>query len=357
MARVTLKMIAEKAGTSVGTVDRALNNRKGVKEERRKLVLAVAEELGFQPNRLASALARKRNVHIGIVYPQRPSEFYHDMDRGIDKAERELQDYGVTIERIRYETQDPAIVRAQLAQIDPANFDGLAISSAGAGNISQVDHFVDSGLPVVTFNTDTVESRRLFYIGDNSRQSGMMGGEILGMLLGGHGNVLVFGNFTRTTPFIERFGGFCEFVYPSFPNIHMLPCLECFNNPELAEKDLINVLTNTPDISGVFCTGYSSTVGAINALKAMNRRDIRLVGYDLTKCTADALREGWCDALLYQDPHRQGHQAAHLLARNILEGWMPPRSHLHIDTRIIIKSNLDSHLSGSNQLLESNLER
>jgi len=357
MARVTLKMIAEKAGTSVGTVDRALNNRKGVKEERRKLVLQVAEELDFQPNRLASALARKRNVHIGIIYPRRPSEFYRDMDMGIDKAAFELQDYGVTIERIRCETQDPAIVRTQLAQIDPEYFDGLVINSAGAANIDQVDHFVNNGLPVATFNTDTVESKRLFYIGDNSRQSGMMGGEILGMLLGGRGNVLVFGNFTRTTPFIERFGGFCEFVYPSFPGIHMLPCLECFNDPELAEKDLIHVLSNTPDISGVFCTGYSSTVGAINALKAMNRRDIRLVGYDLTQYTADALRGGWCDALLYQDPYRQGHQAAHLLAKHILEGWMPSKTHLHVDTRIIIKSNLDSYISGSDQLLESNLER
>ena len=357
MARITLKMIAEKAGTSVGTVDRVLNNRKGVKEERKAQILKVAEELGFQPNRLASALARKRDVHIGIIYPKQPAEFYRDMELGIDKAEYELQDYGVTIERIHYETQDPALVCARLAQIDPARFDGLAISSAGAANISQIDSFVDGGLPVITFNTDTVESRRLFYIGDNSRQSGMMGGEILGMLLGGQGNVVVFGNFTRTTPFIERFGGFCEFVYPNFLNIHLLPCLECFNDPKLAEKDLLDVLAKTPDINGVFCTGYSSTVGAINALKDMNRPDIRLVGYDLTPYTAAALREGWCNALLFQDPFRQGHQAAHLLAKHILEGWMPPRNRLHIDTRIVIKSNVDGYVSGSDQLLESNLER
>ena len=357
MARITLKMIAEKAGTSIGTVDRALNNRKGIKEESKQLILEVAEELGFQPNKLASALARNRIVRLGIVYPKRPYEFYCDIDSGIDKAELELQDYGVIIERIRYETQDPALVSSQLAQIDPTNYDGLAISSSGDANVSQVDRFVHCGLPVITFNTDTADSKRLFYIGDNSRQSGMMGGEILGMLLGGRGNVVVFGNFTRTTPFIERFGGFCEFIYPNFPNIHMLPCLECFSDPDLAEKNLIDTLTHTPDIDGVFCTGYSSTIGAINALKAMDRRDIRLVGYDLTNRTADALHEGWCDALLYQDPYRQGHQSAHLLAKHILEGWMPPRSRMHIDTRIIIKSNLDSYINGLDQLLESNLER
>lgn len=357
MARVTLKMIAEKAGTSIGTVDRALNNREGIKEDSKLLILKVAEELGYRPNKLASALARKKVVRIGMAYPRHPHEFYRDIDLGIDKAAEELQDYGVIIEKIRYETQNPDVAHERLAQINPAEYDGLAINSAGAANIGQIDHFVHRGLPVITFNTDAAESDRLFYIGDNSRQSGMMGGEILGMLLGGRGSVTVCGNFARTTPFIERFGGFCEFIQPNYPNIHIFPCLECCSDPELAEKSLIDVLIRTPDISGVFCTGYSSTIGAVSALKTLNRRDVRLVGYDVTDRTSEALRDGWCDALLYQDPYRQGHQAAHLLTRHILEGWIPPKPRMYVDTGIVIKSNLDSYLDDSDQLLESNLEK
>ena len=57
--RTTIKMIAERAGVSIGTVDRVLHDRPYVKVEVRERVLRVMEELGYHPNRMASALATK----------------------------------------------------------------------------------------------------------------------------------------------------------------------------------------------------------------------------------------------------------------------------------------------------------
>ncbi|NLV57334.1 MAG: LacI family transcriptional regulator [Clostridiales bacterium] len=354
--RVTLKMIAEKAQTSIGTVDRALNNREGVSEASKARVLQVAEELGYRPNKLASALGRKRTIRIGAAYPYEPFDFFNDIDRGISKAMEELQYYGVTVEKIRYKTQDPEITRARLAQVNPTDFDGLAITSAGAMNVTEIDRFVASGTPVVTFNTDASDSRRLFYVGNNSRQSGLMGGELLTTFLHGQGNVTILGNFSLATPFIERYGGFCEFVQLEAPDIHIYPCSECRSVPELAAKCLMDLLEKVPDINGVFCTGYSSTAGAIEAIKTLGRRDIRVVGYDLTERTAAALREGWCSALLYQNPYHQGLQAARLLVRHILEGWTPPMPRLHVDTHIILRTNLESYMEPHYEWLQSNLE-
>ena len=163
-----------------------------------------------------------------------------------------------------------------------------------------------AGVPVVTFNTDAPDSRRLFYVGNNSRQSGLMGAQLLSTFLQGRGNVTILGNFSRATPFIERFGGFCEYVQLEAPDIHIYPCSECRSLPDLAAQSLTDLLERVPDINGVFCTGYSSTAGALQAVKALGRRDIQVVGYDLTEKTAAALREGWCAALLYQNPYRQG---------------------------------------------------
>ena len=55
--RTTIKMIAERAGVSIGTVDRVLHDRPYVKVEVRERVLRVMEELDYHPNRMASALA------------------------------------------------------------------------------------------------------------------------------------------------------------------------------------------------------------------------------------------------------------------------------------------------------------
>ena len=54
---VTVKQIAELAGVSRGTVDRALNGRGHVRPEIEKKILAIAKEMGYTPNRAGKALA------------------------------------------------------------------------------------------------------------------------------------------------------------------------------------------------------------------------------------------------------------------------------------------------------------
>ena len=48
--RVTLKQIAELANVSRGTVERVINDKPGVRDEVRKRVKEIAEELDYRPN-------------------------------------------------------------------------------------------------------------------------------------------------------------------------------------------------------------------------------------------------------------------------------------------------------------------
>ena len=351
--RVTLKQIAERANVSIGTVDRALNNRPGVSAQSKQRVLNVAAELGYRPNRFASALSRRNALRLGVVFPDRPEAFYRDIECGVDQAARELQDYGVHVEKIRYELQSPEDTADCLHGLLGAKLDGLAINAAGAMQASDVDALVQAGVPVITFNTDLPDCRRLFYIGNHSRESGRMAGELLHMLLGGEGAVTVLGNFARTLPFLERFGGFFEFIRSAPTRLEVVRCMECRSDPDEACRSLLDLLERTPDIRGVFCTGYSSTIGAVRALRHLDRRDVRLIGYDLTAETADALREGWCDMLLYQEPFEQGYQAARLLARHLMENWLPEQTQLFLDTQVLIRSNMNRYLNRKNNLFDS----
>ena len=54
---VTLQQIAEKAGVSRGTVDRALNNRGRIRPEVAEKIRKIAQEMGYRPNRAGKALA------------------------------------------------------------------------------------------------------------------------------------------------------------------------------------------------------------------------------------------------------------------------------------------------------------
>ena len=342
--KVTLKMIAAKAGVSIGTVARALNDHDGINGETRRRILDIAESLKYHPNKLAGALARKKTLRIGIAYAEASRDFYSVIDNGVTDAALELEDFGVTVEKIRYESQNPEAAYERLDSLDTTKFDGLAINSAGPAIESIIDRFMNSGLPVITFNSDAANSSRLFYIGSNSRKSGMISAEMLAMVMQYTGKVAVLGDFTRASPFIERFGGFCEYMQMNFPDIQIHPCAHVSSNSEAMARRLTELTGLIPDISGVFCTGYTSTIGALEALDKIENKHIRIVGYDVTPRTAEAVRNNQISALIFQDPYQQGYQAAHLLARYLLEGYMPPKPYLYIENRIVIKSNLDTYI-------------
>ena len=57
---VTIKDIAKKAGYSVTTVSRALNGYDDVNVDTREKILAIAQELGYYPNRIAQQLVTKK---------------------------------------------------------------------------------------------------------------------------------------------------------------------------------------------------------------------------------------------------------------------------------------------------------
>lgn len=65
--RPTIHDVAAKAGVSKSLVAQVFKSEAGVSSKRRDLVLKAAQELGYTPNALASALRSKNNGFIGIV--------------------------------------------------------------------------------------------------------------------------------------------------------------------------------------------------------------------------------------------------------------------------------------------------
>ena len=81
----TLRMrdVARKAGVSVMTVSRALNDPDKVSEEMRQRVRAVVEEIGYVPNRLARSLSSNRSNMIGLIVPSIRNSLFAETIKGI----------------------------------------------------------------------------------------------------------------------------------------------------------------------------------------------------------------------------------------------------------------------------------
>lgn len=66
---VTIYDIAEKAGYSIATVSKVLNNKQ-VSDKAKKAVLKVVDELGYTPNSSARTLATKKSWMIAVVFAE-----------------------------------------------------------------------------------------------------------------------------------------------------------------------------------------------------------------------------------------------------------------------------------------------
>lgn len=81
----TIKDIARQLNISVSTVSRAIRNASDVNPETKKAVLALVEELNYQPNQLALSLRNKQTHTIGVIVPNL-DYVLSMMVRGIDEV-------------------------------------------------------------------------------------------------------------------------------------------------------------------------------------------------------------------------------------------------------------------------------
>lgn len=82
--KFNIKDVARKAGVSISTVSRVINESKIVKPETHEKVMQAIEELGYKPNAIARSLKIKNTKTIGILIPDISNQFYPEVVRGIE---------------------------------------------------------------------------------------------------------------------------------------------------------------------------------------------------------------------------------------------------------------------------------
>ena len=81
----TIKDVAKKAGVSISTVSRVINDSKPVSSEVKQRVLDVVKELNYKPNEIARTLVTKRSYLIGVIVTDLADSYVAEMVRGIEE--------------------------------------------------------------------------------------------------------------------------------------------------------------------------------------------------------------------------------------------------------------------------------
>ena len=206
---VTQAQIAQMAGVSRGTVDRTLNNRGRVDPEVAERIRRIANELGYRPNRAGSLLQRaNRPVRLGVVIQSVETPFMALMLEEINKALPHMRELGAEVIVRANEFVDIDRQLISLDELEKEGVDGIALTPVEDMRICDRIDELAKKMPVVTFNTDLPDSRRLCYVGQENYLSGRACAGLMNMLLGGKGKVLMIAGHPASQSHRRRIDGF-----------------------------------------------------------------------------------------------------------------------------------------------------
>lgn len=338
---VTIQQIADRAGVSRGTVDRALNNRGRINKEVAERIQEIARDMGYVPRaRKKSEIIKKHKI--GIVTQLAKASFMIEINRGILQAKRELENWGVELlirESISVNEEE------QLAAIDELveeGMEGLAIMPVDCNPIRDKLNWLteEKGIPVVTFNSDIVGTRRVCFVGMDNRKSGRTAAGLLSMLTGRKGKILIITGFFGNQVNNIRVEGFVEEIKKSYPEISIAGVHGSFDETEEVKKIIETAMMNISGINGILVvSGGQAGVGmAFETLKLEKRPYV--VIYDQTPKNEKALKDDTVDFLIDQNGYVQGYRPPFILADILSKEQMPEMEYLFTDINIKTKYNI-----------------
>lgn len=141
----TIKDIAKMCGVSEGTVDRAINNRGGIKKETKEKILEMVKKLDYKPNHIASCLAKGNTKTIGVVCAELMNPFFSSLVQAIERAARD-NGYFITLILTHNSVNRELEGIGYLAE---RQVDGLIIFPVGKGKEYE-EKLLMYNLPIVT---------------------------------------------------------------------------------------------------------------------------------------------------------------------------------------------------------------
>lgn len=344
--RITTKELARDLGVSRATIDRALHGRGRINEKTRARIEDRARELGYRPNLVARSLALTRPVRIVTLFPSHPASFFDEVREGIRSAADAFADHPFSVEVLHTDQHDLEQQRAIVGEINADACDGLVIAPAhGEALNTEIDRLADSGVLVICVNTDAPHSRRTTFIGQNFVRAGRLVAELLAKLAGGRGRILTLGGFPDVYAHTERLRGFVQEIVERYPGMTVVPGPDCFDDPDRAYGAVRNaVRTDEGDepLAGVFAATGAGTYGVARALKEQRQRGdqkARFVGFDLFPEVEPYFEEEIIDAIVVQNPFRQGYDAIEQMHRYFIERRTDLPEMVYTGADLVLRNN------------------
>lgn len=275
--RVSMKLVANKAQVSLQTVSRVVNKKDGVSLETRERVQRVIDDLGYRPNRIASAM-RGASRTIGVV--GYGLEYYGPSRTLIGVVqEANTQGYSVSLQLV----QDPENFDAEsiLGQMLDNKVDAIVCCVPHIGdNFARLQKFAEIITTPILF-TDVYGLDADYVVHNDNYQGGRIATRHL--IEQGHQTIALISGPRSYASARERQCGWHDELSDSGLVADESLTAEGDWTVKSGAECFRQLIQRNPDITAVFASNDPMALGAIHVAEEKGLKipcDLAIVGYD-----------------------------------------------------------------------------
>ncbi len=292
MADASIKSIAELAGVSTATVSRCLDPRytNSVLEKKRKKILGIQKQLGYETNVFGRKLRRKCTETITLVLPlsifKNPTypdysghnaKLFFEMIKGVSV---EAQKYGYDIKMLPLFDDNPETIENVLSKVGFPHSDGVIL--AGIYELEKLYQSIkEKQIPVIVTGTHVIELKELTQVVSDAREAVSQAMRYFHSK--GHRKIAFAApncEYVNDPSISHRFSAFRNTLMDL--RIYDEKLIFKFEN-EIAVRNWLTENHRDLPFSALFCCNDAMAFRFIRELEVLNLsapRDLAVIGYD-----------------------------------------------------------------------------
>jgi len=283
-----------------------------------------------------------KDISVAVI-PKVAVPFFDDCNKGAKTAADKA---GVKYQWVVPQNTQGSTQVQIIEDLISRHVDGIAISVNEPKSVESVMKRAEqSGIKVLTYDSDSPRSGRSMYIGTNNEQAGATMAETMGKALNGQGEVAIITGQLGAANLNERIAGIKKGL-AKYPGIKIVETQGTDDDLARGVSVVETTLRAHPQLKGIFGV---SQVGGPAVAKVLNTKEfgtmkgkLEVLAFDDLPDTLKGLKEGYIQGIMVQRPVTMGSLAVeHLVAQ--IQGQEAQPKDIDTGVTVVTKDNMTSY--------------
>ncbi|MGC2039012.1 sugar-binding protein [Paraburkholderia caledonica] len=283
-----------------------------------------------------------KDISVAII-PKVAVPFFDDCNKGAKTAADKA---GVKYQWVVPQNTQGSTQVQIIEDLISRHVDGIAISVNEPKSVESVMKRAEqSGIKVLTYDSDSPRSGRSMYIGTNNEQAGATMADTMGKALNGQGEVAIITGQLGAVNLNERIAGIKKGL-AKYPGIKIVETQGTDDDLARGVSVVETTLRAHPQLKGIFGV---SQVGGPAVAKVLNTKEfgtmkgkLEVLAFDDLPDTLKGLKEGYIQGIMVQRPVTMGSLAVeHLVAQ--IQGQEAQPKDIDTGVTVVTKDNMTSY--------------